>query len=207
MNEYSFWNATQNLMSKDLLKFDSSFLEHLASKENDLVDQLCKYKFAAKMAHKNANILEINCGHGFGSPIIAEMAKNYVGIDSNTDLIGLAKENFKGKKFTFSKDIDNKALFDVIINLNSFQALDSIVNFENNYIENHLTNNGIFILGISNNTDKNDLSHIQNLQNFIVKKMQKSFQFVLKFHSVNNFVYSGLTTKAEYLFLICFEKF
>ena len=99
--EYSVWQETQNLMDKNYIKMSKSFLDKLTATDTSLLDIFFKYKFAAKMIPEDSKILEINCNKGFGAPILGEMSKHYVGFDTNSSFINIAKQTFTKETFSF----------------------------------------------------------------------------------------------------------
>ncbi len=203
--EYLVWQETQNLMENKFVNIDSSFLDTLISTDHPLIEILSKYKFASKMIPSNSDILEISCRKGFGSPILGEMAKNYIGFDENPHFISLAKKAYIQNNFKFISEIKFDKFFDVIVDLNSYKALDDKTLFDIKLTQELLKKDGIFLFGIPNKllNKKNDINH---LQDHIQSHAQKYFNFILKFYSHNHFINSGFSIKADYLFLICFEQ-
>lgn len=58
-----------------------------------LVFMLARYKFVAKMFHGKQKVLEVGCGDGFGSGIVAQAVNNIVGIDIDSTSLP-ARGNF-----------------------------------------------------------------------------------------------------------------
>jgi len=204
--EYSIWNETRNLMSKDSVKISKLFLDKLIANDDSLLDSLFKYKFAAKMIPQNSKILEMNCDQGFGAPILGEMSTTYVGFDKNPSSIQNAKQSFTKDTFTFTSKIINSTKFDVVVDLNSYKFLEDLKNFDYQIIEKYLRQDGIFIISIENKIFHDKTKYKKALQNMLIEKFQSYFSFILKFHSQNNFIDSGFSTNADHLFLICMEK-
>jgi 2-polyprenyl-3-methyl-5-hydroxy-6-metoxy-1,4-benzoquinol methylase len=62
---------------------------------------LSRYKFAAKMARRQKRILELGCSEGIGTPILAEFATHYTGVDMDASAIATARENWTNDKREF----------------------------------------------------------------------------------------------------------
>ena len=54
---------------------------------------LSRYKFAAAMGSKNRTVLEMGCGEGIGSTVLAETAVSYTGVDLDKEAIISAQKN------------------------------------------------------------------------------------------------------------------
>jgi len=72
---------------------------------------LARYKFASKMVTKNDDILEIGCGEGIGSAMLASAAKSYTGVEHDEDtfktLDRLCNQN---RKFLFHDILDGPVI-------------------------------------------------------------------------------------------------
>jgi SAM-dependent methyltransferase len=62
---------------------------------------LSRYKFAAKMTGRGKRVLELGCSEGVGTPILAEFAAQYTGVDMDASAIATAKENWTNDKWRF----------------------------------------------------------------------------------------------------------
>lgn len=116
-------------------------------------DHLQRYRFAVKYI-KDKKILDIACGEGFGSKIMAKSAKKVVGVDLDKEVI---KQNIKvlGKeaKFIASDAIkflkNNKEKFDVIV---SFETIEHFKEYQEfvELIYKNLKKNGTLVLSTPN---------------------------------------------------------
>lgn len=102
-------------------KFDLRFADHLA--RYDLAKPLCKDKV----------VLDIACGTGYGTSILAQVAQTIDGVDIDKDAIELAKKSYVKSNLTYTVGDgttipfeDN--MFDVVI---SFETIEHIVEYHN----------------------------------------------------------------------------
>lgn len=97
-----------------------------------LLEHIARYQFALHCVH--GRVLDLSCGAGYGTHLIAKKAKNkideVIGIDIDPDVIQYAKEKYYHPKSTFLvKDATDSNLpeelggFDVIV---SFETIEHI---------------------------------------------------------------------------------
>lgn len=87
----------------------------------------CAYEFAKDFAG-GKDVLDIGCGEGYGSNLLADEAHEVLGIDYDTMVIEYAQDKYRRENLTFSvMDVENLGLvtrkFDVIC---SFQNIEHI---------------------------------------------------------------------------------
>jgi SAM-dependent methyltransferase len=87
---------------------------------------LSHYKFAAKMACRGRRVLELGCGEGIGTPILAEFASSYMGVDPDQSAIASAGENWVNEKVRFVEgDLLDQSygVFDSVISLGVLEQI------------------------------------------------------------------------------------
>ena len=138
------------------------------------IEHLHRYTFI-KPYVRNKVVLDIACGVGYGSNILATTASKVFGVDISDEAISYAKNNYSNDKTTFHKGSTSN------IPLES-KSIDIIVSFET--LEHHsehnemmgevlrvLKNNGILIIS---SPDKYNYSILPNFNNpFHVKELLK----------------------------------
>lgn len=84
-------------------------------------------------------VLDLGCGYGHYSNIIAQKAKEVVGVDYNAGHIALAKKNYTASNISFLHDdayhflVNNNKRFDVLILAHVLEHLDNPKEFLNKY--------------------------------------------------------------------------
>src|SRR3990167_4209382 len=113
------WDNTKTLLGTYKIVLGTQGSQILQNDPKKLGSILSSYKFAAKMACKNAKVLELGCGEGLGAAILAEHAITYLGIDPDLSNIQIASRNFPTFTFTHDHYIGKKyGQFEAIISLN-----------------------------------------------------------------------------------------
>lgn len=115
---------------------------------------LDRYKFALSYT-KNKVVLDIACGTGFGSKILAKNSKKVIGIDISNESITYAKQNFSLRNINFIrgdatnlKFLENKSI-DVVV---SFETLEHLSRYKQflSEIKRVLKSKGILIISTPN---------------------------------------------------------
>lgn len=185
---------------------------------------LSRYKFAAKMACTNRSVLELGCSEGIGTPILAEFATNYVGVDMDAEAIEAAKDNFsasdvpeKGERQFIADDFLNKTYgqFDAVVSLDVVEHI--VPEIEDQYFDTvvaNLTDEGIAVIGTPNETSDQYASAMSkaghvNLftADHLMRAMQRVFHNVLPFGINDEVVHTGFAPMTHYLvFVGCNKK-
>ncbi len=117
---------------------------------------LSRYKFAAKMAGRGRRVLELGCSEGIGTPILAEFAAHYTGVDMDAPAIDTAKANWENEKCRFVEaDFlgHSYGSFDVIVSLDVIEHIH--VEYEPLFfdtVRKNLGDDGICLVGTPNVT-------------------------------------------------------
>ena len=173
---------------------------------------LSRYKFCAKMLEKKGVVLELGCGDGFSTPIVAQAVGKVIAIDSVPKLINKNKEllkQFSNIEFRVHNicDAPMKEKFDAIYSLDVIEHLDAPLNkvfFANQAAS--LKEDGICICGTPNITalkyakELNKLQHINcQSQKSLREKMEKYFKNVFMFSMNDEIVHTGYGPMAHYI--------
>jgi len=126
-------------------------------------EHLHRYRFAKEFV-KGKIVLDLACGEGYGSYMLAEEANEVIGVDISESTIKHAKIKYATNNLKFIKssmleiDIEGENVFDVII---CFEALEHVEEHDKVMaeIKRMLKNDGIFIVSTPNKysyTDEGD---------------------------------------------------
>ena len=125
-------------------------------------DHLRRYYFISKLC-KCKSVLDVGCGNGYGSSILADKAKCVVGIDVEKEDIYNARHTYKKKNLKFilgglsSKELINKK-YDVVC---SFEVIE------------HVNDQDGFVCGIKNLMKKSGISVISTPNKLVVSPNSK----------------------------------
>lgn len=95
-----------------------------------LVDEhYARYNFALDFVDKGSVVLDIACGVGYGSHILAAKAERVVGVDISEESIKFAKKNYGAKNIEYilssaGKDIFSDNSFDIICSFETIEHLE-----------------------------------------------------------------------------------
>ncbi len=175
---------------------------------------LARYQFAAQMARKNADVLELGCSEGIGASMLAKRARsNYTGVDLDEQSIKDAQQNFRDDKYTFIYDDFLGKRFGSFGSVVSLDVIEHIYpEHESAYFETVLMNmadRGVCVIGTPNITaapyasEASNLGHV-NLysQQRLAKAMQRYFTHVFPFGMNDEVVHTGFAPMAHYIFCV-----
>lgn len=179
---------------------------------------LSRYAFAARMAAKNRNVLELGCSEGLGGIILAEYATHYTGVDSDSEAIEAAKRNWNDPKFTFIEDDflgKQYGQFDSVISLDVIEHIEA--QYETVFLKtlcNNLRPDGLCVIGTPNVTASAYASAVSRTNHVnlydarrLVSVLEQHFRKVLFFGMNDEVVHTGFPPMAHYLMAIgCVKK-
>jgi SAM-dependent methyltransferase len=118
-------------MSSSKLKFTGEFMVPGDCETRIEEDHLRRYNFASRFC-TNKRVLDVACGYGYGSRIIAaSLPKSYLGIDINHDLIENAIAEYGNEIVDFKNgsitDLGFKEKYDVAI---CFETIEHVLEYE-----------------------------------------------------------------------------
>jgi 2-polyprenyl-3-methyl-5-hydroxy-6-metoxy-1,4-benzoquinol methylase len=175
---------------------------------------LSRYKFCGKLLGGRNSVLEVGCGDAFGTPLVAQTAKNLVGIDWDARLVASTKERlahltnceFKQHDIIEGKPFEQR--FDGIYSLDVIEHIDP--EMEEKFMLNcceSLDDKGILIIGTPNETasayasPSSQIGHI-NLKSAsaLQQLLSKYFETTFLFGMNDEVVHTGFLNMAHYLF-------
>lgn len=127
----------------------------LSNKRNEQ-DHLARYEFAKKFVG-NKKILDLACGSGFGSAMLADAgAQSVDGLDIATEAIDYAKENYSREQITFHQGSADSLpfkddSFDMIVSFETIEHLPDDIRAK--YLDEMyrvLTDDGLLLLSTPN---------------------------------------------------------
>src|SRR5579883_1857833 len=178
---------------------------------------LSRYKFAAKMAGRGRRVLELGCSEGIGTPILAEFAAHYTGVDMDATAIATAKANWENEKCRFIEaDFlgHSYGSFDVIVSLDVIEHIH--VEFEPLFfdtVRKNLGEDGICLVGTPNVTSAayaspaSQAGHV-NLYDAarLEAAMRTVFHNVFMFGLNDEIVHTGYAPMTHYLMALGCSK-
>ena len=216
------WDSVIDYIGDPKLELGPCFAYQALETPRHLVFVLSRYKFVSKMlqSKKKARVLEMGCGEGIGSLILAEEGHSIVGVDFDEKQIAYAKEHLE-KKTKYDLNFHHGDIFDM--NLGKFDAvvnLDVIEHVpkeeEDMFVQtmvDHLDDDGFCLIGTPNVTahkyasEMSKRGHInlydaERLQNLLLKYFKNAFIFGMN----DEVVHTGFHPMCHYIMVLACGK-
>jgi len=216
-SESSLWQGVKDLIGDTALTLGQHWSFNLRNDPKRLPFVLARYKFAARMACKNRTVLELGCSEGIGTPILAEFAAHYTGIDMDAPAIEAAKVNFSaGNRQFLAGDFLGKSLgtFSSVVSLDVVEHI--VPEMEDAYFDTvamNLSDDGIAVIGTPNKTSEayaSPMSKAGHVNVFdgahLMKAMSRVFHNVLPFGINDEVVHTGYSPMCHYLVYVGCNK-
>lgn len=100
-DEAQRWQSTKAMFGDDRLTLGPYFSFIARKTPRRLLHLLSYYKFAARMIGPGARIMDVGCSEGFGTIILAENAKECLGLDIDASAIEHANATIASKNLSF----------------------------------------------------------------------------------------------------------
>ncbi len=158
-------------MKKEKVHWTGERLETFVYNQNT-IEHLHRYAIALQLV-SGKSVLDIACGEGYGSNILAQKAKNVLGVDVDSECVKSAKKKYVQDNLSFlsgstSKIPANDETFDVVV---SFETIEHHDKHDEMLMEikRVLKKNGILIISTpdklyySDNTEFKNEHHVKEL--------------------------------------------
>lgn len=175
---------------------------------------LARYKFCAKIFDGFDRVIEVGCGDAFGTPIVAQHAKQVLAIEPEERHIGSNKKRLgKIRNIEFRhgaiQDLHlPKASFDGAYSIDVIEHLDEHLN--DPFVESQaeiLKEDGVCIIGTPNitaNEYASERSRVQHInlhsQKTLKALMEKYFKRVFMFGMNDEVLHTGYAPMCHYIF-------
>lgn len=205
------WVSVTELMEGDRVRFGSHLGYWMHETPRRMLHSSSYYKFAAKMIGRERRVLDIGCGEGLGTWLLAVECGSAVGIDFDEEAIACGRSAWPGEQielrcgdaFELATDEDWDAVvnFDVIEHIEPEHAgafLDKIAGL--------LTPEGVAVIGTPNVTTRQYASAVTNAGHInlydaerLVGELRERFEFVFLFGANDEVVHTGFPPMSHYL--------
>ncbi len=214
-------NAISIAMMKErgseVLGFGAGFTWHDDPKR--LVFMLSRYKFVAKMLEGKKKVLEVGCGDGFGTRIVAQAVKKITGIDFDPSYVQSAKETCSTQwpiDFYQHDVLDGPIVgsFDAVYALDVLEHIDKFE--EEKFLHNCLYGleaKGVCIIGMPSLESQPYASEGARMGHVNCKEqpalrvlMEKFFNNVFMFSANDEMIHTGFSKMSHYNIALCCGK-
>lgn len=213
MSDLERWCQVQHLMGEKRLRFGQHVSYWFFHSPRHALHCMSYYKFAAKMIGQGRRVLDVGCGEGLGTWLLAKECGFAMGIDFDADAIGAAKGNFQSPNVAFDcADFlsDGRDGFDAVV------SLDVIEHIHRADIDAYLQNvcralkqEGIAVIGTPSLASQQYASEIARVGHVNIydgegleKELQRYFVHVFLFAAHDEVIHTGFLPLAHYLLAI-----
>lgn len=215
----SCWDPVKHMMDNaERVTFGKHICYWFRKSPRRALHSMSYYKFAARMIGSSKSVLDIGCGEGLGTWLLAKECGKATGIDLDTEAVSIAKSNWKDPIINFTNvdfisDTDNKT-YDGIVN---FDVIEHIhpdhVDLFLRKICTSLTSNGVLVIGTPNFYSQQFASPVTKAGHINVytperleTQMRKYFRNVFLFSANDEMVHTGYAQLAHYLIVLCCNR-
>jgi len=217
--ERSRWEPVKELMdTAEPVTFGKHISYWFRNTPRRALHSVTYYKFASRMIGTGKSVLDIGCGEGLGTWLLAKECGNATGIDLDSEAISAAQNNWNDKAISFvHEDFITGSItstFDAVVNFDVIEHIqpDNIGAFINKVCS-VLPSNGIFIAGTPNYYSQQYASEITKAGHVNVytpealeEQMRAWFRHVFIFSANDEMVHTGYSKLAHYLIALCCNK-
>lgn len=215
--EKVLWDKVTAMLGNERKVLGRHWAYNILQDPKRLAFVLSRYKFCAKMAGRGRRILELGCSEGIGTPILAEFAAHYTGVDMDGPAIATAKANWENDKCRFLEaDFlgHGYGTFDVVVSLDVIEHIH--VEYEPLFfdtVKKNLGEDGICLVGTPNVTSAayaspaSQAGHV-NLYDAarLEAAMRTVFHNVFMFGLNDEIVHTGYAPMTHYLMALGCSK-
>lgn len=223
-SESSLWQGVKDLIGSSSLTLGNHWSFNIRNDPKRLPFVLARYKFAARMACKGRDVLELGCSEGIGTPILAEFASSYLGVDLDSAAIVDANRNFAGESRRFlADDFLGKRYatpsspaggFGAVVSLDVVEHIVPAI--EDRYFDTiaaNLHDDGVAVVGTPNKTADvyaSPMSKAGHVNLFdaahLLRAMRRIFHNVFPFGINDEVVHTGYAPMCHYLVCVGCNK-
>lgn len=208
--ESDIWDNVKRIIGDERITLGHHWSFNLRNDPKRLAFVLARYKFAAKMIGRGRRVLELGCSEGIGTPIVAEFAESYTGVDMDEDAIKAAQRNFGDDARRFiADDFLGKTFgeFDAVVSLDVVEHITPEI--EPTYFDTvaaNLSAEGVAVIGtpnVSADAYASPMSKAGHVNLFdaprLVAVMRRVFHNVFQFGLNDELMHTGFAPMAHYL--------
>ena len=216
--ERPLWDDVKAMMAGcDPVRLGPMHSYHQARSPRRMLYTMSYYKLAAKLISQEARVLDVGCGEGLGTWMLAVECGFAKGVDFDADSIAIARANWPPQRAEFEcadvLELEPEA-YDAVV---SFDVIEHILPARADAFLRGLTANlgpyGIAIIGTPNVTSEKYASAVTNAGHVnlysgerLRQEMSRYFTQVFMFGANDEVVHTGFLPMAHYLIAVGCRK-
>jgi len=210
----SCWEPVKEIMGKREVFFGQHLAYQFLNTPRRILYMMSYYKFASKMIGRKKSVLDVGCGEGLGTWLLAKECGQAEGIDTDHEAIEIGKKNWNDSKILFNDvdffTADNKKTYDAIVSFDVIEHIlpENMIKFWKKVLD-LLNDNGIAIIGTPNITSNQYASTVTRAGHVnlysgerLEEEMGKFFKYVFMFGANDEVIHTGFLPMAHYLIAV-----
>lgn len=193
----------------DDLKFGSHVCFWLRNSPRRLLHSMSYYRFGSELIGPNRRVLDVGCGEGLGTWLMAQRNGYAAGVDLDQDVIKTALENFSDPRVRFTcEDFFEAATasFDAVVNFDCIEHIlpQNVDQFWRRVTE-YLTPGGMAVIGtpsITSDAYANPATRAGHVNLYsgdrLEEEMSRYFRAVFLFCANDEMIHTGFRPMAHY---------
>jgi 2-polyprenyl-3-methyl-5-hydroxy-6-metoxy-1,4-benzoquinol methylase len=210
------WKAVRGELGDEHLELGPYFAQQALHSPRHLLFTLARYKFAAKLlpVGRTVDVLELGCGEGLGTMMLAERAGRTLGVDFDEDAIRHAQSTLgrDGIEFAQADFLGTTfGTFGAVVSLDVIEHIEQPL--EGSFFQTVVANvapDGFAVIGTPNQLASqyaSPASEIGHVNLFTAERLaalaQEHFTNVFLFGANDEVVHTGFFPMCHYLLALC----
>ncbi len=216
-NERARWHEVTEMMEDRQIVLGRHMAYWFLRSPRRALYYMSYYKFAAKMIGRNQRVLDVGCGEGMGTWLLAKECGHARGVDLDTEAIAVAQGNWIDPRIEFACTdflTEKPGEWDAVVNFDVIEHIlpENVGAFWKGIADN-LTPYGVAVIGTPNLTGQVYASEVAKAGHVNVyaadrleEEMRRYFRHVFMFGANDEVVHTGYPPMAHYLLALGCKK-
>jgi len=216
-DERSRWEPVKKMMGENEFVLGQHLSYHFLHTPRSVLYTMSHYKFAAKLIGAPRKVLDVGCGEGAGTWLLAKECGKAVGIDFDQDAVDIACRNWNEDRISFEsgdflesdvQPLDAVVAFDVIEHI-----LPEHIDAFHAKVGQSLQHDGIAVFGTPNITADKFASPVGRAGHVnmysgekLEEEMRRYYHHVFLFGANDEVIHTGFLPMAHYLVAVGCRK-
>jgi 2-polyprenyl-3-methyl-5-hydroxy-6-metoxy-1,4-benzoquinol methylase len=212
------WHDVRAMMNVENVEFGQHVAYWFHKSPRRTLHSMSYYKFAAKMIGKGKRVLDIGCGEGLGTWLLAVECGEAQGVDFDADAVASAARNWTDPRISFecgdAFELAGQGAWDAVVNFDVIEHIypehaDAFLG----KITELLAPGGVAVIGTPNITSRQYASEVTNAGHVnmysgerLEESLKEHFEHVFVFSANDELVHTGYWPMAHYLLALCCGK-
>ncbi|MDD5593262.1 MAG: class I SAM-dependent methyltransferase [Candidatus Margulisbacteria bacterium] len=216
--ERSRWTPVKEFMGEHKVRFGRHHSFQLYNSPRRILHMMSYYKFASKIIGRGKHVLDVGCGEGLGTWLLAVECGRAEGLDLDREAVEIGRQNWPDPRIKIQVQdflqLKQKGSYDAVVNFDVIEhILPENVGLFWKKISDNLKGEGIAVVGTPNSAAEQYASPVTrsghvNLYSGekLEAEMKKHFKHVLMFGGNDEVVHTGFLPMAHYLIAVGCHK-